>query len=103
MAKKPKRRAPAARSKAGKKPAKAKKPKPVAARPTQKAQAQERPEAQHTAFYLDNKPRIDEALNNCVRHFKQDEHDIVRAVGRMLFKHYSDHRAKIPAGAPGVL
>lgn len=87
---------------AGANPAKAK---PAAARPPKQGakgskqdQAKARLEEEHEAFYQANKPRIDDALGKCVKHFKAGEHQIVKAVCRMLFGHYCKYRVSIPKG-----
>jgi hypothetical protein len=92
----------AKRTKPGGKPANAKKSKPATAKVTKKAAAQERLEAEREAFYRANQQRIDDALAKCVKHFADDEPDIVRAVGRMLFDYYTRNRMKITSkGSPG--
>jgi len=69
------------------------------AKRTKKEEAQARAEAEHEAFYQANKERIDEVLGYCIKHFKDDEHDIVRAVGRRLFDYYRWNRMKIGGGS----
>ena len=47
--------------------------------------------SEREAFYRANKTRIDKLLGQCTAHFQKGEHDIVRAVARMLFDYYSRH------------
>lgn len=68
-----------------------------------KGAKQARLEAEYKESYLANKKRVDEALRLCLKHFKNDEHEVVRIVAHMLHARYVNDRAKAtPGGGPIV-